>query len=78
MRTIIKITKQEAIDAWKLMNNYQNDKEIIVEIEENNNFSVVNFPKYYTGTQYLVGNGGVHLPSCPLCGKYGQHVCVTC
>lgn len=73
MRTIIKITKQEAVDAWRSINNYQNDKELIIEIEEN-----TNFPKYYTETQYLVGNGTVPLPSCPLCGKYGQHVCVTC
>ena len=33
MKTIIRITKQEAIEAWKLQNNYQNDNEIIVEIE---------------------------------------------
>lgn len=76
MKTIIKITKQEAIEAWKLVNAdmIRNilESNIEVEIEENI------LPKFYTGTQYIVGNGTTPLPSCPLCGKYGQHVCVTC
>lgn len=70
MRTIIKITKQEAIEAYIKYTKLHPDS--IIEIEEN-----AKFPTYYTGTQYLVGNGGLPLPSCPLCGKYGQHVCVT-
>lgn len=47
MKTIIRITKQEAIDAWKAQNSYQNDKEIIVEIEENN--------IHYTGIPFQTG-----------------------
>ena len=38
MKTIIKITKQEAIDAWKAQNNYQNDhKNIIFPHKPTNN-----------------------------------------
>lgn len=71
-KTIIKITKQEAIDAWKKENNYKNDTEIIVEIED---VYICNVPNYIRGVQPLVSTP-TQSP-CPMCGKYGQHNCVT-
>lgn len=53
MKTIIKITKQEAIEAWKKQNDYQNDKELLVEIEKDT--------KYFTPQTYS--------NRCLLCGK---------
>jgi len=76
MRTIIKITKQEAIDAWKAFNNYHKDSDIIVEIEEET------MPKYHVGSQYL---SGIQQTQCSTCGEFignGIHNCrgykVTC
>ena len=66
MKTIIKITKQEAIDAFKKQQGWSNDKEIIIEIEDNHIC-----PTFIGGNMPLIS-------CCPLCGKYGQHVCVTC
>lgn len=79
MKTIIKITKQEAIDAWRSMNNYQNDKELIIEIEEN-----IEHPTTPLFNQPLT-LGGEWCKACGAWRQYGQqdnHYCtgykVTC
>lgn len=85
MKTIIKITKQEAIDAWKSMNNYQNDKEIIIEIEENHLHYTEDlvFPKLKPLT--VTSTSGEWCQACGAWRQYGQqdnHYCtgykVTC
>ncbi len=67
MKTIIKITKQEAVDAWKAQNNYQNDTEITIEIEDTGYYMI---PPTYSN-------------KCLICGQElsngfnGGHICRT-
>lgn len=57
MRTIIKITKQEAIDAWKLRNkNLLLGENTTVEIEDN--FVATTFPITTVPTYGTAGTGG--------------------
>lgn len=59
MKTIIKITKQEAIDAYRSLNGM--DKNAVIEIEEEV------LPKFYPGTQYL---SGISSAQCTVCGDF--------
>lgn len=62
MRTIIKITKQEAIDAWKDM-NYEKvrDKDVTVEIEENQIVSLTGTQSTpYPPTPYPLQGGNIN------------------
>lgn len=61
MKTIIKITKQEALDAWKDINyDKVKGKDIIVEIEES-----------FTSTIRYAFNPTIPaVNQCVLCGEY--------
>ena len=50
MKKIIRITKQEAIEAWR-RENKEDNKEVIIEIEEPQDAG-----RFWHGTQYLTGN----------------------
>ena len=69
MKTIIKITKQEAIDAWKEQNKHISmGEDTTVEIEET---------PYVTFT----GTSTYRPEDCPICGKKGGatmlHTCLS-
>lgn len=72
MKTIIKITKQEAIDAWKAQNNYQNDKEIIIEIEENT-IKYIDFPSPNRLIPLTSQGTATQGEWCPACGAWKQY-----
>ena len=58
MRKIIKITKQEAIEAWKDV-NYEKvrDKDVVVEIEETQTIDRGFYPPFAVGGQTLLTGG---------------------
>ena len=68
MKITIKITEEEAIDAWSKLNPWKGKEDCKIEIERNTGIA-------FTGTSYTNGN------DCLLCGKQGQrntiHQCVT-
>ena len=63
MKTIIKITEKEAIDAFKESQGWSNDKEITVEIERN----------FFTYTPSMpIAN------QCLVCGEYTGNTVHNC
>lgn len=85
MQTIIKITKQEAIEAWKVQNKHiSKGEDTIVEIEED---KINELSNYLIKTQPLISDSttGEWCKACGIWKQYGvpdNHYCtgykVTC